>query len=186
LLIFEKQQTLAPLVLTLEQENIGGLLGKVPMIGIRDATSLDSYLDFAGFTFKSSGWTEKYEPMSEVERGHYTYLLSLSAIAALDIGAILSIEYSYEDGGIIRVDQETMIVVESIAAIPTDTATLIGVTGGVLTPAQAAQLKETWQILGLDAANPMVVSTTSRTVDTVSQTIQKDVPLAGHITVTRL
>lgn len=186
MLIFEKKTALAPLILLLEQDGAGGIVGQTPTISIRNAVTISSYLDFGDFTFKSTGWIEQYEPMTEIGEGEYSYQLSLSSIAAIDIGDILSIVYRYDDGGLLRTDQETLIVVESIAAIPTDTATLIGATGGALTPTQAAHLKETWQILGLDPANPMVVSTTSRTADVITQSIQKDVPLAGHIQVTRL
>lgn len=186
MLIYEKQLTLAPLILTLEQEDVGGLTGQTPTIAIRDATTIDSYLDFTGFTWKSSGWTTKYQTLTEVEEGDYTYFLNLAAIAAVDIGDILSIEYYYDDSGVTRRDQETLVVVESISDIPTDTAAAIGSLGGALTPEQAQRLKEIWQILGLDPSYPLVVSKTSRTVDDIEQTIQKNVPFAGSITVTRL
>jgi hypothetical protein len=186
LLIFEKQNTLAPLILTLESEGVGGITGQVPTIAIRRATTIDSYLDFQGYTFKSAGWLEKYEPMTEVESGDYTYFLNLNDINEIVIGDILSIEYYYDDNGVVRRDQETLLVVESILQIPTDTATLISVLGGNLTIDQANQLKEVWQILGLDPANPMIVSKTSRTAGAITQNIQKNVPIAGSIKVTRL
>lgn len=186
MLIFEKQNPSAPLVLTLESEELGGITGAAPTIAVRDATTLDSYLDFSGFTFKSSGWTTKYATMTEVEAGDYTYWMNLAAMTAVSIGDILSIEYYYDDNGITRRDQETLLVVESIYNIPTDTASLVTAGAGSLTPEQATQLKELWQVLGLDSSHPMVVSKTSRKVDQIDQTIQQNVPFAGHITVTRL
>lgn len=187
MLIYEKQLTSAPIILTLEQEDVGGVVGQAPTVAVRDATTLDSYLDFGDFTFKSAGWINKYQTLTEVEEGDYTYWMNLAAIAAISIGDILSIEYYYDDTGITRRDQETMLVVESVHSIPTDVAALVGGGGGgSLTVAQAAQLKEIWQIMGLDAANPLVVSKNSRKVASVDQTIQKDVPFAGHITITRL
>jgi hypothetical protein len=186
LLIFEKQLVSAPLILTLEQEDVGGVTGQAPTLAIRDATSIGSYLDFTDYTFKSAGWTTKYQPLVEIEDGGYVFRMNLAAIAAISIGDILSAEYYYDDGGVVRRDQETMIIVESIHAIPTDTAAIIGGSGGGLTPAQATQLKELWQVLGLDIANPMIVSKNSRRVDAIDQIIQTDVPFAGHITVSRL
>ena len=188
MLIYEKQNATAPLVLTLEQEDVGGITGAAPTFAVRDATTLDSYLDFGDFTWKSAGWITKYQALTEVESGDYTYWMNLNAIAAISIGDILSVEYYYDDGvatNPLRA-QETMMVVESIHNIPTDTAALVAGGGGSLTPDQATQLKEVWQILGLDAANPMVVSTNSRKVDAIDQSIQKNVPFARHITVTRL
>jgi hypothetical protein len=187
-LIYEKQNPTAPLVLTLEREDEGGITGAVPTFAVRDATTLDSYLDFDDFTFKSSGWGTKYEPLTEVESGDYTYWMNLNAMTSISIGDILSVEYYYDDGVATNPlrEQETMMVVESINNIPTDTAALVGGGGGNLTPAQATQLQEVWQILGLDIANPMVVSKNTRKVDLIDQTIQQNVPFAGHITVTRL
>lgn len=188
MLIYEKQNPAAPLVLTLEGEDVGGIVGQTPTIAVRDATTLDSYLDFGDFTFKSSAWTTKYQPLTEVEAGDYTYWLNLNAMGVISIGDVMSIEYYFDDGVATnpRRDQETLLVVESIHNIPTDTAALVGGGGGNLSPAQATQLKEVWQILGLDAANPMVVSKNTRKVDAIDQIIQANVPFAGHITVTRL
>lgn len=46
--------------------------------------------------------------------------------------------------------------------------------GGSLTPTQAAYLVELWRIHGLDIANPLEVTTTSREAGTITQTITDD------------
>ena len=67
------------------------------------------------------------------------------------------------------------------------TALLTALSGGVdLSPTQTLQLKEIWQVLGLDPANVLTVSKTLRTAGTaVTQTIQEDVPVAGSVRVTK-
>ena len=186
--IFEKQATEVPLILTIDQEGTGGLTGQAPTVALRDATTLDMYFDFNDFTFKNSGWGMKYLALSEVERGHYTALLNPSIVAAFSVGTMLAAEYRLDGGGLAKGDDHDLLLfVESIVEIPTDTAALVAAIGTGLTPAQATWLQEVWQILGLDLANPLTVSKTQRTAGAViSQNIEKDVPLAGSVRVTRL
>jgi hypothetical protein len=67
------------------------------------------------------------------------------------------------------------------------TALLTALSSGVdLSPTQTVQLKEIWQVLGLDPSNVLTVSKTLRTAGTaVTQTIQEDVPVAGSVRVTK-
>ena len=72
--------------------------------------------------------------------------------------------------------------------ILTDLAAILTALGsGVeLSPTQTVQLKEVWQVLGLDPTNVLTVSKTARTAGTaVTQTIQEDVPVAGSVRVTK-
>lgn len=188
MLIYEKARTNAPFTLTIDQEGVGGVTGQAPTLAMRNATTTNSYLDWSDLTFKTSGWTTKYIAMTEVERGHYTFLVNLSIITGITVGSILSMEYHVDDTmSVVGEDQETLLVVETIEQIATDTAALVAAGGTGLTPAQATQLQEVWQILGLDISNPLVVSKTARAAGSViSQTIQENVPLAGSVTVTRL
>lgn len=188
MLIYEKSNTQAPFNLTIDQEGVGGVTGKVPTIAFRRATTLNSYLDWSDLSFKTSGWTTKYATMTEVERGHYTSFVDLSTIAGISVGSIISVEYHVDDGGtVIGDDQETLLVVETIMEIATDTAIEVANSGASLSPAQASQLKEIWQILGLDSSNPLVVSKTQRKAGTeIDQSIQVDVPATGSVTVTKV
>lgn len=188
MLIFEKQETEAPLILTIDQEGSGGLTGQTPTVALRDATTLDMYLDWSDFTFKNAGWTTKYQSLSEVERGHYTLLLNPSITTSFTVGMMLAAEYHLDAAGLLKGDDHDLLLfVESIIEIPTDTAALIAALPIGLTPAQAIWLQEIWQILGLDLGNPLTVSKTQRTAGSaISQTIEKDVPLAGSVRVTRI
>lgn len=187
MLIYEKSRTQAPFNLTLDQEGAGGLTGKTPTLAFRDATTTDSYLDWGDSTFKTSGWAIKYLPMTEVERGHYTSLISLSAIAGIVVGSVISAEYHVDDGGAVKgEDQETLLVVETIDEIATDVVAAIGSVGVGLTAAQATQLIEIWQVLGLDITHPLTVSKTARSAGSViGQKIEENVPTAGSVKVTR-
>lgn len=188
MLIYEKSNTQAPFNLTIDLEGIGGITGATPTMAMRDATTLDSYLDWNDLTFKTAGWTAKYLDMDEVERGHYTSIVDLDSISGISVGSILSMEYHLDEGGaLLGEDQETLIVVETIVEIATDTAAVVSAGGGILTPAQAAQLTEIWQILGLDSSNPLVVTKTRRSAGTeIDQTIDSDTPTAGAVTVTKV
>lgn len=189
--LFEKDETFAPLTLTIDQEGSGGLTGQVPTVALRDARSPGpphSYFDFADGTFKTVGWTTKYQPMTEVERGHYTFEWNPSLFAAITVGSYLAAEYHLDGGtNLLGDDHDLILIVESIAEIPSDTAALISTIGTGLTPAQATQLMEIWQIHGLDNTNPLVVSPTQRSAGSaITQSIEENVPVAGSCTVTRL
>lgn len=185
MLIFEKEQTEAPFVLTIDQEGVGGLTGLSPTIAFRDATTLNSYLDFDDFTFKTTGIITQYVQLDEVGRGHYTYSLDPSSISGISIGTTLVAEYRLNESGLIADTHETALFVESITDIPTATTDILGVISG-LTPTQAAHLKELWQIFGLDPANPLVVTPTHRSAGTeIDQTIDADTPIPGAVTVTK-
>lgn len=188
MLIFEKQETEAPLILTIDQEGTGGMTGQAPTVALRDATTLDTYLDFNDLTFKNAGWATKYTPLTEVERGHYTLLLNAAIISGISVGTMLAAEYNLDGSGLAKgEDHDLMVFVESILEIPTDTAALIAALPIGLTPDQATWLQEVWQILGLDMANPLTVSKTARSAGSViGQNIEKDVPLAGSVRVTRV
>lgn len=188
MLIYEKSNTQAPFNLTVDLEGAGGITGATPTIAMRDATTTDSYLDWDDLVFKTVGWTTKYKSMDEVERGHYTAIVNLASIAGISIGSILSMEYHLDEGGaLLGEDQETLIVVETIMEIATDAAAQVASSGAFLSTAQASQLKEIWQILGLDSSNPLVVSKTQRSAGTeIDQSVQVDVPAAGSVTVTKV
>jgi hypothetical protein len=200
--MYEASESAASLDLTIEQEGIGGLTGLTPTVAVRRARTTDTYLDWADGVFKTAGWTTKYRDMDEVERGHYTRNLDLSlAASAIAAGEVLSIEYHVDGGAPVIGDaQDILIVLESLYEIPGDvwdvlTAShnLPGTFGEALqsssslTPAQATQLLEIYKILGLDPTCPLIVSKTSRTAGaTISQTIEKDVPVAGSVRITRI
>lgn len=61
-----------PFPLTLVVNGVsGGVTGLSPVVAIRDALTVDSYLDFADLMFKTSGWTTRQAALAEVGEGRY-------------------------------------------------------------------------------------------------------------------
>lgn len=102
-----------PLDLTIEQEAVGGVVGKSPTVRVRDGATLDTYLDFTDNTFKSSGWGVQDAAMSEVGRGHYTRSLDLSLVTSLVVGNILVAEYTVNDGGDVVGEAHDILIMSS-------------------------------------------------------------------------
>lgn len=123
--LLEQTDTAAALVLSIDQEGVGGVTGKAPIVRIRDASTTDSYLDWADLTFKALGWTTLDGVMTEIDHngasdGHYQRSLDVSAVAAMVPGFAFVAEYSVDDGGdVIGDSSETFEVVSEIANIPT-------------------------------------------------------------------
>jgi len=108
----DKATTSLPLFLTVNRAGAGGITGLSPTVAVRDASTLNSYLDFNDGTFKTSGWTTKYAALSEVERGHYQRSLDVSAlpVSAFDV---LMAEYHVDNGADVVGDaSDVLIVVE--------------------------------------------------------------------------
>jgi len=173
LLLALRTATAVPLDLTISQEGVGGVTGKSPTVAIRDASTLNSFLDFNSNTFKTSGWGEKYQTMQEVERGHYQRAVNLSAVSSLTAGQFLSIEYHVDDGAsVIGDDADLMLLIDSLP--------------GTLSPTQNLMLLEMYELLGLNPAKPLVVGTTYRRVPATGNTINQVISESGGIvTVTR-
>lgn len=106
----EQLETALPLELTVDKLGLGGLTGLSPTVAVRNASTVDSYLDFSDNTFKTSGWTTKYAPMSEVERGHYQRLLNVASLG-LAVGFRLVAEYHADNGfGVVGDDLDLFLV----------------------------------------------------------------------------
>lgn len=113
--LVEQASSQVPLVLTVDQEGVGGVTGLSPTVALRDATTLNSYLDFADGTFKTGAWTTKYQSLSEVERGHYQLLFDAGAVGAIAAGTILAAEYRVDNGAaIIGDDHDLLYFVENL------------------------------------------------------------------------
>lgn len=196
-ILTERSETQLSLDLTIDQAGIGGVTGKAPTVAIRLASSLNNYLDFSDFQFKTAGWGTKYAPLSEVEKGHYSRNLDLSAVTGVSVGDMLVAEYSVNDGGdVVGEGHDLFVVVKSISNIPGDvwdevtsahtTAGTFGATVQVtLSSAQVTMLTEIYKILGLDPTSPLIVSKVARTAGAVTQVIEENVPSAGAVKVTR-
>ena len=197
LIIAESVDTAVSLDLTVDQEGVGGVTGLTPTVAIRLSSSTTSYFDFFDSTFKTTGWTTKYQAMVDIERGHYNYVLAITALSP-SLGDMYNIEYNVDNGASVVGDAaDRLIVVASIADIPGDVwdeTTALHTTAGTfgpevvtsLTTAQTAQLLDIYRVLGLDSDNPMIVSKTERSAGSnLEQTIQENQPETGSVTVTR-
>jgi len=93
----------------------GGVTGQSPTVAVRDGDTVNSYLDFADNTFKTSGWTIKYSPMVEVERGHYQRSINVANLN-LQAGQELVAEFSVDDGGGVVGGDHDILKIVDIAA----------------------------------------------------------------------
>lgn len=135
-------ETALPLHLTVNKAGVGGVTGLVPTVAVRivDSPPTGLYLDWADATFKSSGWTTKYQTMPEMERGHYERLLNVAALG-LNPGTKLVSEYHVDDGGAVKGEDADLFLLSvsataaAVAAVQTavnsNATTLTAVASGV-------------------------------------------------------
>lgn len=110
--------------MTLTVNSSGGVTGLTATAKIRDATTLDKYLDFFDDTFKTSGWTQQTAAMTEIARGHYHLGVDTSvwlSFSGLFVG-------EYETTGSLAVDaSDPVLGVPSVAppALPDTTPPVV-------------------------------------------------------------
>lgn len=117
--IVERTETELPINLTVSQTGVGGVTGLSAFYSVRDAATLDSFLDFADGLFKTAGHTTLELPLSEVGLGRYTRVggLDLSAIT-LPAGT-RSLELHFRtSGSLVAVANDTVHLVNSFLNIP--------------------------------------------------------------------
>lgn len=152
-----------PLNLTVAEEGVGGVAGLSPTVTLRIGRTTDTYLDFADDTFKTSGWTTKSAPLTEIGDGDYSRNLDLTALggAGYDVGDTLIAHYAVDDG----VD---------LVSVASDQ---------ILVSTSGERLKDIWRILGLDPSEPLIVSAVDRKSGTV---ITQSISVVANVaTVTR-
>jgi len=109
--LVEVTNAAAPLDLLLVQDGVGGIVGQVPLVAIRDATT-GQYLDFADNRFKASGWVIKQATMSEVERGRYRRPLNVPALQPQrQEGSALVAEYTVDNGPVKGTANDLLLLV---------------------------------------------------------------------------
>ncbi len=80
----ERDETV-PLQLAINRGGVGGVSGLAPTVRVRDAGATGSYLDWADFTFKTSGWTLQNHPMSDIGSGVYALPAGLPLAAVTNL-----------------------------------------------------------------------------------------------------
>lgn len=110
----EKSATNYPLTLTISENGVGGVTGLSATVAIRNAATTNSYMDWADGLFKTTGWTTKNGPMTDLGTGVYIRNLSISATASLLVGLVLAAEYIAPANGI---DTELLEIVTEQADV---------------------------------------------------------------------
>ena len=106
----EKQITAFPLSLNLQQEGVGGISGKAPVVQLRQGHTLNSYLDFSDNVFKTTGWTTKTAPLSEVGDGNYQRPLNIASLAVAKDDVLVA-EFHVDDGGDVKGSATDLLIV---------------------------------------------------------------------------
>lgn len=89
--------TAVPLELLLTRNGIG-VPGLAPTVAIRlPGTSPSAYLDWASFTWKTSGWTTQFQPMTDVANGRYEVIFNIAQFNYTQ-GTKLIVEYHCSAG----------------------------------------------------------------------------------------
>ncbi len=120
MIFLEKNSTAAPLSLNVVLDG-AGVTALSPTVALRDAETTDRYLDFSDGIFKTSGWTLRTAPMTEVGGGIYQRSLNVAATPSLVPGMLLAAEYHFDDGAGLVGDDHDLI---AIARVQQDTTLL--------------------------------------------------------------
>ena len=82
-------------VVSLEAQLTNGRTGATALVAVREANTLNSWLDFSDNTFKTLGWTTRQAAMTEVSAanapGLYRTPINITALMALRQHALLVI-----------------------------------------------------------------------------------------------
>jgi hypothetical protein len=110
-----------PLVYTIDSGS-GGVTGLSPTVRVRNGGTTNSYLDFNDDTFKTGGWTQQDASLTEIERGHYQYILDIDAIVGLAVGDSIVAEYNVAEAGATGDAHDQVILRTQPVALLADTA----------------------------------------------------------------
>ena len=95
--VFAKSASIAPLSLLITEDG-AGVEGLVPTVALRD-TATGAYLDFVDGTFKTTGWTKRDAPTTDLGSGRYERALAIAITPALLPGMILAAEFHADNEG---------------------------------------------------------------------------------------
>lgn len=100
-----------PLDLTINKLGVGGVTGLTPTVAVRNAATINSYLDWSDYVFKTSGWVQQFLTLTEVGHGYYRALLNV-ALTDMPVGTVFSVEYTNTGVGIAGNTAETLEIVQ--------------------------------------------------------------------------
>ncbi len=110
----DKTVAFLPLVLDVNQNGIGGATSQTSTVAIRDASTINFYLDWTTGTFMNAGWVLKDAPMTSIGNGIYQRNLPMAATAGITIGLFFVAEYT-TTGPVVGIAQEVYQVVNAAA-----------------------------------------------------------------------
>jgi hypothetical protein len=129
-----------PLELTVNNAGVGGVTGLTCTVAVRQAGTTSSYLDWATNTFKTSSWTTKNQPMTDLGTGCYQTALPVSLLGyTLGSEAKLVAEYTSSGVGAGGFAADTICVsplrpnAQLARQYQTNKAVALGATVGTLT-----------------------------------------------------
>jgi len=104
-----------PLELVVNDAGVGGVSGLTCTVAIRQASTTNSYLDWSDATFKTSGWSVKNQPLTDLGTGIYQVALNVASLGFTPAGGLpvkLVAEYSSTGSGTSGLAIDTLIVSE--------------------------------------------------------------------------
>jgi len=103
--------TAVPVELLVDQS--GGVPGLTVVVAVRDATSADSYLDWADMTFKAAGWVARQVALVDIGEGVYRLSAGLDLTALTNLPAAthdLILEYDVTGAITARATEQVTLV----------------------------------------------------------------------------
>jgi hypothetical protein len=104
-----------PLELCVSKINVGGIPGLTCTVAIRLSPTSNSYLDWSDNTFKTAGWTIKFQPMNDLGTGMYQAILNVAALGFTPLMGLpqkLIAEYNSSGAGTSGLASDTLYVSE--------------------------------------------------------------------------
>lgn len=122
-MVWERTETAGELLVTVA-DSTGPVTGATVVVAVRDAETVDSWLDFSDGVFKTAGWVTRQQAMVEVGAlapGVYRLTLDLTAITLPVASDRLSAEYEVTAPTGFPVDVDRIELVQNIKALPVQT-----------------------------------------------------------------
>lgn len=109
-MIAELSDTLFPIDVAVD--STGGITGLAVTAALRDPNDSTSYLDWSDLTFKTSGWTTKFQSLTEYGNGFYGVNLDVSSITNFPSAKHAAVEYDIS-GTVVAVSQGLLTIAQT-------------------------------------------------------------------------
>lgn len=116
----EATETALPLTYTVGNAT-GGVTGLTTLAAIRQGTTVDTWLDFADNTFKTTPWTTRQAALTEVDAteapGVYRTTINPSIIGGITAGDVWVVEYEASGGAPVGTDVIQVVPAQADTAV---------------------------------------------------------------------